>query len=201
MSHFSIINSVSLELRRRIFGAMSTAPGVTLGFTNESANIVFDPPQDNFNNNARLALYLYHVDVNKVARNQAKQPVPGTNDQLRLPPLPLELLYIAIPLDDEDNNQLIMGRLLQFIYDNPHIEDVNASPIDDGAGGRVPYFRITPYLLNVDQLTQLWNAFSQPLRLSATFRVDVVYVESAQVLPPSPRVEELLAVARGEVKP
>ena len=188
MSAHTIINDVSLELRSRIFAAMNSAVGVTLGFTDESTNIVLEPPHDSPDNNTRLSLYLYHIGINNTQRNQNKLAQPGRDDELRSPPLPLELKYLATPVDDEESNQLVMGRLLQFVYDNPRIDSLNNQPIGNSFGGGSPTLRILPDLLNVEQLSQLWNAFNQPYRLSLAFQVDIVTVDSANAPEIAPRV-------------
>ncbi len=195
MSAHTIINDVSLELRSRIFAAMNSAVGVTLGFTDESTNIVLEPPHDSPDNNTRLSLYLYHIGINNTQRNQNKLAQPGRDDELRSPPLPLELKYLATPVDDEESNQLVMGRLLQFVYDNPRIDSLDNQPIGNSFGGGSPTLRILPDLLNVEQLSQLWNAFNQPYRLSLAFQVDIVTVDSANAPEIAPRVTDLLAVA------
>jgi hypothetical protein len=88
-----------------------------------------------------------------------------------------------------------MGRLLQFVYDNPRIDSLNNQPIGNSFGGGSPTLRILPDLLNVEQLSQLWNAFNQPYRLSLAFQVDIVTVDSANAPEIAPRVTDLLAVA------
>ncbi|MFT7506538.1 MAG: hypothetical protein ACI8ZZ_002367 [Gammaproteobacteria bacterium] len=195
MSAYTVINDVSLELRRRIFAAMNSAVGVTLGFTDESTNIVLDPPHDTPDNATRMSLYLYHIGINNVQRNQRLLAQPGRDDEQRLAPLPLVLKYLATPVDDEESNQMVMGRLLQFIYDNPKLDSLDNQPLGDSFGGASRFLRVVPDLLNVEQLTQLWNAFNQPYRLSLAFQVDVVSIDSAIAPVVAPRVEDLIAMA------
>jgi hypothetical protein len=195
VSAYTVINDVSLELRRRIFAAMNSAVGVTLGFTDESTNIVLDPPHDTPDNATRMSLYLYHIGINNVQRNQRLLAQPGRDDEQRLAPLPLVLKYLATPVDDEESNQMVMGRLLQFIYDNPKLDSLDNQPLGDSFGGASRFLRVVPDLLNVEQLTQLWNAFNQPYRLSLAFQVDVVSIDSAIAPVVAPRVEDLIAMA------
>lgn len=194
MSAFTIINDVTLEIRRRVFESLNSAQGVTLNFSNETTNVVFTPPQEAPENGARLSLYLYHIGVNGSLRNQRMLSQPGRPDEQRLPPLPLELHYLATPMDDEENNHLIIGRLLQFIYDQPIITSLNDEPIGDSFGGGSSRLRITPDLMTIEQLSQLWNAFNQPFRLSIAFQVDVVSVDSARAPLVAPRVVDALTV-------
>ncbi len=196
MSEFTIINDVSLEMRRRIFAAMNSASGVTLDFTDELSNIVLAPPQDTFGSGTLLSLYLYHVEINHSTRNQQMLSQRGSADSLRLPPLPLKLHYLATPVDDsEETNQLIIGRLLQLVYDNPSIGTIDNTPLGNSFGGAANHLRIIPDPLTVEQLSQLWNAFSQPLRLSMSFQVDVVAIDSSLAPKLAPRVVDVLSVS------
>ena len=195
MSNFTIINDVTLEIRRRLFNALNNAPGLTLGLTNESSNISLSPPSETFDNNVRMSLYLYHMDINASLRNQRMLPQPGNDDEQRLPPLPLELHYLITPVDDEENNQLIIGRLMQTIYDNPSFSDINNVPLDNSFGGGTGQVRITPNLLNVEQMSQLWNSFNQPYRLAIALRVDVISVDSAKMPRVAPRVNDVFTLA------
>jgi hypothetical protein len=195
VSAHTIINDVTLELRRRIFSAMNSAVGVTLGFADEATNIVLEPPHKGPDSGTRMSLYLYHIGINNEQRNQRMLAQPGRDDELRLSPLPLELKYLVTPIDDEESNQLIMGRLLQFVYDSPYIDSITNQAIGNSFGGASRVLRIVPDLLNVEQLSQLWNAFNQPYRLSLAFQVDVVALDSAIAPVVAPRVTDLLAVA------
>jgi hypothetical protein len=194
MSAFTIVNDITLELRSRIFNSITSASGVTLGYTDEVSNIVLNAVQDTPPANAKLSLYLYHIGLNSSLRNQ-RMLAGAVSDEQRLPPLPLELRYLATPLEDEDNNQLVLSRLLQFIYDQPLISSINAQPLGDSFGGGSSKLRITPDLMSVEQLAQLWNAFKQPFRLSIAFMVDVIAVDSAKAPRVAPRVVDVLAVA------
>lgn len=191
VSAFTVINDITNELRHRIYGAMTSAQGVTLGFANEVSNIILSPPQETNEAGAMLSLYLYHVGINNSLRNQRMLPQPGNSEEQRLPPLPIELRYICTPIDDEETNQLMIGRLLQFVYDAPSISTLNNVPLGDSLGGASSELRLTPDLMNVEQLSQLWNAFSQPFRLSLAFQVDVVAIDSARVPSLAPRVTEM----------
>jgi hypothetical protein len=195
MSNMSIIHDLSEEIRRRIFAAMTSVNGISLDFTDLSNNIVFTPPDESTESNTKLSLYLYHIGINNSLRNQAKLPSPQATDGLLTNPLPLELKYLITPLSDELNNQLMMGRMLQYVYDFPHIDSIDQKPIGNSFGGASERVRITPSLLTVEQLAQMWNALNQPYRLALGFSVDVVAIDSAKPASINPRVAELVASA------
>ena len=198
MSSFTILNDISIEIRRRLFEALRDAPGADLGFTNESSNISLSPPNNTLDNTVQLSLYLYHLEISATMRNQRTLPQPGSDNEQRLPPLPLELYYLATPIDDEEKNQLIAGRLMQTIYDNPSFSDLNNVPLDNSFGGGSGKVRITPNLLNVEQMSQLWNSLNQPYRLAIGLKVEVISIDSANMPTQIPRVKEVFTLAGGK---
>lgn len=195
MSSMAIIHDLTIELRNRIFAAMNSASGLSLDFTDMVNNIVLSPPTDEAESNTRMSLYLYHIGINNSLRNQAKLASPNNTDSLLNNPLPIELKYLVTPLSDEPNNQLMMGRLLQYIYDFPRIDSIDQQALGNSFGGASGYVRITPSLMTVEQLAQLWNAFKQPYRLALAFTVDIVAIDSAKAAEINPRVAELIASA------
>ena len=62
----------------------------------------------------------------------------------------------------------------------------------DSLGAAAPELRVRHDVMAIDQLTNIWSAFSQPFRLSIAFEVEVVAVDGG--LPPriAPRVEEMV---------
>ena len=191
MSGYTIIRDISVELRRRIFDSLRSSPvdAFDLTFTDEVTNIVLDSPSDEPGNNVKATLYLYHVDVNKALRNQRMLPQPGQSDELRLPPMPLQLRYLFTPVDDDEaTNHLIAGRVLQYFYDNPKVATLAGETLGDSFGGGSKELRIKPELLTMEQLSQIWNAFNQAYRLSLIFLVEVVALDSAKSPVRAPRV-------------
>jgi hypothetical protein len=189
MSAYTIIQDISLELRANIFDALQSASGVNFNLTDAATNIVFDSPEEEMGNNVYVSLYLYHMDINKSLRNQPMLPQPGGADELRLPPMPLQLRYLFTPVnDDESTNHLIIGRVLQYFYDYPNLSIIAGEPVGDSFGGGDRDLRIKPDILSMEQLTQIWNAFNHPYRLSLSFLVEVVMLDSARSPLVAPRV-------------
>lgn len=196
MSGFSILHDVSQELRAQIFAALDSAPDVNFPLTTPAANIALSPPNDTTDAGTLASLYLYHVDIDRHLRNQWPLPDPGRPDAFRLPPLPLQLRYLLTPVDeDELNNQLLLGRAIQHFHDAPNLATLDGAAIGDSFGGASPELRVRPDLLSMEQLSQVWSAFSTPYRLSVTLLVEVVAVDSARPPRRAPRVGETLVAA------
>ncbi len=191
MSNFSVIHDVSIELRRQIFEALAVTPDTDFGVTSID-RLTLMSPGEILDNNTVASLFLYHLEIDAHLRNQRPLPDASRDDRFHRPPLPLRLRYIFTPVGDEATNQLLLGRVLQHFHDFPSFVSLNGTPIGNSRGGASSELRVVPDLLPVEQLTQLWNAFSVPYRTAISLLVEVIAVDSG--LPPEQRrrVEDLL---------
>ena len=190
MSSFSVIHDVGIELRRQIYDALASAPDVGFSLSDLTTAIVLSAPGETAEG-ARASLYLYHVDIDKHLRNQRPLPDPDQPDGFRRPPLPLQLRYLLTPIDEsEPNNHMLLGRVIQHFHDHPSIDALDGTPLGDSFGGASPQLRVRPDLLSMEQLAQIWNAFSTPYRLSIALLVEVVAVDSGRPPRRVPRVVE-----------
>lgn len=201
MSHFGILNDITIELRRQIFEALQESPDVDFGVANTIARITLNSPGETLEASTVASLYLYHIDISEHARNQLPLPDRTRSDAFRKPPLPIQLRYLFTPVShDETINQLLLGRVLQHFHDFPSFETVSGQAIGDAFGGGSPQLRVKPDLLTLEQLSQLWNAFSSPYRVALGFLIEVVAVDSGQPPARRERVSEFLTVT-GKVAP
>ncbi|TVR60012.1 MAG: DUF4255 domain-containing protein [Gemmatimonadales bacterium] len=187
MSAFSVIQDVSVLLRREIYDALASAPGVTFTLSDPATNVRLEPPGDE-GEATYATLYLYQVELDRHLRNQRNLPSRQDPSRSRRPPLTLQLRYLFTPADSlETNNQLLLGRVLQHFHDHPLLPVPGEEPRDSHGGASVD-LRVVPETPSLEQLTQLWNALNEPFRLSVVFLVEVVAIDSG--LPPqaAPRV-------------
>lgn len=188
MSSYSIIQDTSLELRRRIHAALSTAQDADLGLTTAEADITFSLASEDLEG-PRLSLYLYHLQPEGTLRNQRYLPDTGTG--LRYPPLVLQLHYLITPLDEnEDTNHLMLGRILQHFHDVPFLDSLNGTPLGDSHGGNSREARIIQETLSVEQLSHVWSALHTDYRLSIAYIVRAVAIDTAQAVVQARRVVE-----------
>ena len=176
MSNYTIIERVTEELRQQIFSALYEAPDTRFSVTDASTNISLEAPGINLDNQVVVSLYLFHISQQQRPRN----PMPlrsGTGEE-KHPPLPLQLRYLLLPVDKESNNLLMMGRILQHFHDHPILESIAGEHPDHSFGCEQDQIRITAEDMPLEQLTQLWNSFSQPFRLATILRVDGIAVDS-----------------------
>ncbi len=189
MSQFTILQDISRELRRRIHAALSSAPDADLGLNNPETDITLSPPADDLQGAPRLSLYLYHMEPDAHLRNQRELAVG--RDGLRFPPLAVQLRYLVTPLDEEEeHNQLMLGRILQHFHDTPFIASLEGVPLDNSHGGNSPQLRITVEPLRMEELANVWQSLDADYRLSLSYLVRTVTIDSDQGVREAKRVIE-----------
>jgi hypothetical protein len=194
MSSFSIVHDISIELQSQIVLSLKNAPDVDFDVDNGAEKISLVSPGAEIADNTVASLYLYHLDIDKFQRNQRLLPDGSSESGFRRPPLPLQLRYLFTPVDDDEaTNHLVLGRVLQHFHDNPEFSTLSGVPIGNSFGGASREVRVRPDMLSLEQLTQMWSAFSAPYRTAVSFLVEVVAIDSGQ-----PPIE---IVRTGEVIP
>lgn len=193
MSSYTIIHDITLELRRRIHAALLSAPDADLGMTTPETDITLSLPTNDMAGSPRLSLYMYYVEPDGTLRNQRLLEVSATDQ--RFPPLALQLHYLITPLaDEEDQNHLILGRVLQHFHDAPFVDSLNGGPLDDSFGGNSNQVRIHLESLTMEQLSQIWGALNTDYRISVGYTVRVVTVDSDRGPVQAKRVREAYTV-------
>lgn len=168
-----------MELRRRIHTALASAPDADLGLSNSETDITLLAPNQVLTGSPRLSLFLYYIEPDGHLRNQSHLAVGSTG--LRFPPVSTQLHYLLTPLDaEEKQNQLMVGRILQYLHDEPVIESLNGRLLDDSFGANSPELRVSLEMLTFEQLVQIWHALDAAYRLSIAYQVRIVTIDSAQ---------------------
>lgn len=132
-----------------------------------------------------LNLYLLHVSRDPFWRNT---PVQGSLAKLnQSQPLSLSLSYLLTSYSENNwaLEQLLMSIAFEYFHANPihHSDTVE--------------FTITIEADTIEEMSRLWQAITVPIRLSALFRVAVVFLAPPVVPPPDARlpIEINLSVA------
>jgi hypothetical protein len=189
VSHLTILRDVSVALRSNIFRDLANVPDVDFGFTNLATDIVLSAPDSDIPDAARLSIYLYHIESDPQLRNQPELSV-GTTGLVRAP-LALRLYYLLTPLlDDEEFNQLVLGRILQALHDRPFIDELAGGQLDDSRGGGSPKLRLSLEPMTLENLARVWHAMGSDYRLSLAYLMRTVMIDSALAPHRANRVEE-----------
>ena len=111
-----------------------------------------------------LSFYLLHVARDPYWRNT---PVQGSRAQLNpAQPLGLDLSYLLTTYSDKswELEQYLMSVALSFFHANPIYTSATAE------------FTVTVEADSIEEMSRLWQAITVPIRLSAMFRVAVVFL-------------------------
>jgi hypothetical protein len=117
-----------------------------------------------------LSLYLLHVGRDPYWRNT---PVQGQRAQLNTSqPLSLNLSYLLTSYSEKNwhMEQYLMSVALAYFHANPIYKSATAE------------FSVTVEADSIEEMSRLWQAITVPIRLSAMFRVAIVFL--APELPP-----------------
>ncbi|WP_422824840.1 DUF4255 domain-containing protein [Thalassococcus sp. BH17M4-6] len=195
MSHFSILREATLALRNTLFAALSDTQDVDFTFDNMATDIILSPPRRNIPNTAQLSIYLYHIEADPQMRNQPK--LSQGRDALLRAPQAVRAFYLITPLlTDEDQNHLMMGRILQTMHDRPFLTDTTAGPLDDSFGGGSPALRLSLEPMRLEDISRIWYALGADYRLSVAYMMRSVIIDSATAPTDPSRVETSHIVLR-----
>ena len=119
-------------------------------------------------------LSLFRVEESEFAHNEEWEAV-GT-DVLHYPPLTLSLYYLLTPLaQNKLDEQRVFGEALRVFYDASIVDSALLKGVLENSQEEL---KLDLYRTTLEQLTQVWSAFSKPYRLSAVYRVRVVRIDS-----------------------
>ncbi|NUT50366.1 MAG: DUF4255 domain-containing protein [Saccharothrix sp.] len=165
------LNLVSHALRSLLVEQYRADPQVASLAGGEGGVVCADPSQAARDPARRLAVWLYRVSESEFLRN-APPIAEGFREQ-RHAPLALDLHYLITPLtSSEENDQVLLGRTMQILYDNPviHLTGTGSEDFDQ--------IRVSLMTLDMAEMTGIWSALSDPYRLSAAYLVRMVKIES-----------------------
>lgn len=179
MSAATAIGMVSESLRNLLVGEMTLSPAVEV--------TILAP--DEGGGNRRVNLFLYKVQENPFLRNLDWQVKPGSPDQLVPPPLSLNLSYLMTAYaqnDPQTGNTTaheILGEAMRVLYENPILPK---DYLVTGLKNTREQVKIVQNTLDPEELSHVWNTFTQPFRLSVLYQISVVQLdmlsESEQIM-------------------
>jgi Pvc16 N-terminal domain len=132
-----------------------------------------------------MSLYLLHVGRDPYWRNT---PVQGQRGQLNTSqPLSLNLSYLLTTYADKNwqMEQYLMSVALSYFHANPIYKSATAE------------FTVTVEADSIEEMSRLWQAITVPIRLSAMFRVAVVFLTPAMPPPADARRADVASLSVG----
>ena len=174
------------QLATTAVAALTPRPRITVG------------PLDVDANDLRLNWFLYRIAPNTAYRNM-EPPQTGTVTARGRPPLALELHYLltAFPAAatgnaDGDQEQFAhagLAAVMRALHGNGIVPTADPA-VPTTAKPLAEPLRITMEALDLDGLTKLWTAASEPVRLSVGYLVSLVLIDAPEQHVPGPPVRE-----------
>ena len=177
MSQYPVVGDVSETLRDVLWTEMATDATIT-GILLDKNHISFEPPfrlfkddgpQENF-----LSVYLFRILENADLKN--RPPIPKPAPVYQQSPLALNFFYLITPLTNSaDNDQRLIGKTMQVFYDHAIID---GSELHGLLQTNAEEIRLSLTPCSLEDITKLWCAFLRPFRLSVSYEVRAVLVDS-----------------------
>jgi hypothetical protein len=174
MSDFQAVRECSLALADRLRVAFLEDAQLNPLFAAGGHVVSLRTPKEMRTDQPRqfgLSAWLYQAQVNESLLNRPPQRTDAFHT--RRTPLPINLHYLMTPItNDPATEQLIFGKVLQVLYDQPFVLPTPARPeLRDE-------LRVSMERLDLESVTRVWTALEEPYQLSASYVVQVVNIET-----------------------
>ena len=179
MSNYTVISAVSETLRNLVWSRVEHDSQIAQILNEDDQNISLEPPfrlltDNNEPDHSCLSIYLYRIVEDGQMKNRSLERRNG--GPLEYPPLALDLFYLITPLTGRiDNDQRLLARTMQILYDNAIIK---GSDLQEVLQDTMEELRIILNPITVEDLTRIWSGFLLPYRLSLSYEVKVIYIDS-----------------------
>jgi hypothetical protein len=175
MGDYTVVAEAGQTLVQTIWNAIAADPNLVALINSESL-ISLESPAEHIDNKdgALLSIYLYRIAEDGFMKN--RPPVEGPGGTLRRPPLTLDLYYLITPLlTDAYDRQVVLGKVMQVLYDHAMLEgpDLIGSL---AAAGDVLRVVFNPVPLN--EVALVWQALEIPYMLCVSYVMRVALLQS-----------------------
>ncbi|MEO6703149.1 MAG: DUF4255 domain-containing protein [Jatrophihabitantaceae bacterium] len=187
MSGHSAIAAVTLALQSLLQDGIA-ADGVVTGgqVTTKAPDLARVAAKGN-----QVNLFLYRTAIDPAWRNQ--DPVGVRPGELAEPALPLILSYLVTAYGQDDDDVLshrLLGITMSVLNDRPILSRSLLARALPGSGLDVQSeaIRIVAHPIPQDEISRLWATFQTGYRISATYDVAVVLIDSSRPVLAAPPV-------------
>ena len=193
MPDSSVIADVSSTLQSVLTNAFSTLLPVPtpIAEIHDLQGVISTSP-------ARMTLFLFEIVEDASLRNRPPSRSVAPPDLiLSRAPVPLILRYLLTPWSgDRLTDHRIMGRALQVLHDDSIL---SGPQLQGGLAGTSEAIKLKLAPLTLEERTRVWHAVQRPYRLSLTYDVRVINIDSNVSDVRSPISSRRLVPAMGEV--
>ncbi len=175
IAHLGVLDLsiVTDALKSLLDGCVAASPLWTPENPKFDITVTGNPPDAvRSGNDVELSLYLFHVNQDRFQRNC---PPPGMRiPEIPFQPLSLELSYLlsCYAGDDYVKEQQAMSIAMRCLHEHPI---VRSTVVIEGVA--IPEeFTLTMDVLSPDEMARIWQSTTVAMRLSAVYKVSVVFV-------------------------
>lgn len=148
---------------------------------------------------SQLNLFMYLATPNSGWRNQGLPSHSSGGERISNPPLALDLHYLLTAYGAEElHHEILLGYGMQLLHETPvlvrdairrslappstlpgadlpvNLRALSTSELAD----QIELIKITPEVMNTEEISRLWTAFGAKYRPNAAYKVTVVLIES-----------------------
>jgi hypothetical protein len=178
MSDYKVLAEVGQSIINVLWEQIQADPDL-FALINNSSLISLESPaehQENTSDPSLLSVYLYRITEDPYMKNRGS--VEGTGGKVRKPPMALDLYYLITPLlKAPRDQQIVLGKILQILYDRPTLEGPDLSGTLATSGDVV---RVVFNTVPLQEVSWVWQALETPYRLSVTYTVRVTLLDSTE---------------------
>jgi hypothetical protein len=172
LADYSVIADVSMTLQSvltKAFQPLDPVSPPVAEISDLAGNISTSP--------ARLTIFLFETVEDASMRNRPHVVTTTVPDLTRKrPPMALLLRYMMTPWSgDRVTDHRIMGRTLQVLYDGAILSGVQ---LQGTLIGTDEALKVTLAPITLEERARVWYAIQKPYRLSVTYEVRVVNLDS-----------------------
>jgi len=174
MSDYTVLADAGQSLINVLWQEIQPDPQVNTLIDNQSRISLESPFDLRANNAVRLSIYLYRIVEDPNTKNQF--PVSGNGNQLRKPPLTLDLFYLVTPMVGKpEEQQIVLGKVMQVFYDRAILEGADVA---GSLAASAEQLRVILNPVTLEETTRVWQALEMSYRLSVCYTVRVAMVDS-----------------------
>jgi len=125
-----------------------------------------------------ISLFLYRVIRDPDLQN--RPPVRVSRDQYKPEGIPVHLHYLVTPIrNNREDEHLLLGKVIQVFNDFAVVRGADLQEVLKGSDEEL---RITMEALSMEDQSQIWFALQAPYRLSVSYEVQVVTIDTNREL-------------------
>lgn len=177
MSDYKVLAEVGQSLINLLWEGIQADPDLVALINNINLISLESPAEhQESNDTALLSVYLYRITEDPYMKN--RPPVEGNGGKLRKPPMALDLNYLITPLlKAPRDQQIVLGKIMQILYDRPTLEGPELTGTLATSGDVV---RVIFNTVPLQEVSWIWQALETPYRLSVSYTLRVTMLDSTE---------------------